>query len=333
MTSNASQTAIHPAADSAAALIDQLARVMYVGAAAIFLVVIALALIGVYASARRVDARKWVIGGGLVFPSVTLAALLVYSLAVGNGISAIGSSNALQLFLDCFGVAGASTRPEPARLLRIEVIGKQWWWEVRYVQPGADEHIALANEIRIPVDRPVELVLSSADVIHSFWAPSLAGKVDMIPGRTTRLRIQTSEAGTYRAQCAEYCGGQHALMSLVVVAASPGEFAAWLKRQQQPARVPTEPFMKAGYDAFFKGNCHSCHTVRGTAASGTDGPDLTHVGGRRSLGAGVLDNHVGSMAGWIAGAQDIKPGIQMPSDPVFTGVELRALAAWLGSLE
>jgi cytochrome c oxidase subunit 2 len=217
--------------------------------------------------------------------------------------------------------------------LRIEVIGKQWWWEVRYEQPGGGEHIVLANEIRIPVDRPVELVLSSADVIHSFWAPSLAGKVDMIPGRTTRLRIQTSEAGTYRAQCAEYCGGQHALMSLVVVATNPNEFATWLERQRQPAPVPTQEFLKAGYDAFFKGNCQTCHTIRGTSARGTEGPDLTHVGGRRSLGAGVLDNHIGTMAGWIAGAQDIKPGSKMPSEPVFTGVELRALSAWLGSLE
>jgi cytochrome c oxidase subunit II len=238
------------------------------------------------------------------------------------------------LFLDCFGL-GAQQRSQSAddRLLRIHVVGKQWWWEVRYEQFGRDDHIVLANEIHIPIDRPVELVLSSTDVIHSFWAPSLAGKVDMIPGRTTKLRIQTSALGTFRAQCAEYCGGQHAWMALFVVAQSPDDFAAWLIRQARPVIVPHDEFLKLGYEAFFKGDCHECHTIRGTPAAGIDGPDLTHVGGRTSLGAGMLNNHIGTMAGWIAGAQDIKPGVSMPSPPIYTGVELRALSAWLGSLE
>jgi cytochrome c oxidase subunit 2 len=333
MEPSTAQSALHPAAGSGAALIDQLAWVMYIGATAIFAVVIVLAVYGVYGKARRVDMRKWVVGGGLIFPSLTLTALLVYSLAVGNGLSAIGSSSALQLFLDCFGVASTSTQAQADRLLRIEVVGKQWWWEVRYERPDGTDRVVLANEIRLPVDRPVELVLSTADVIHSFWAPALAGKVDMIPGRTTRLLLTTSEAGTYRAQCAEYCGGQHALMALFVIAQRPDEFAAWLERQREPALVPTDEFLKTGYDAFFKGDCHACHTIRGTPANGTEGPDLTHVGGRRSLGAGVLDNHVGTMAGWIAGAQDLKPGNHMPSMNVYTGDELRALSQWLESLE
>lgn len=332
MAPSTAQSAMHPAADSGAALIDELARVMYVGAAAIFIVVMVLAIYGVYAKARRIDSRKWVIGGGLIFPSVTLTALLVYSLAVGNGLSAIGSSNALQLFLECFGVSSASSSVAPNRLLRIEVVAKQWWWEVRYPQPDGTQRIVLANEVRFPVNRAVELELSTSDVLHSFWAPSLAGKVDMIPGRTTRLKLQTSDAGIYRAQCAEYCGGQHALMSLFVIAQSEDEFAAWLAQQARPAVALTKEH-QLGYDAFFKGDCHTCHTVRGTPATGDDGPDLTHVGSRHSLGAGVLNNHIGTMAGWIAGAQGIKPGNKMPSDPVFTGEELRALAAWLGSLE
>jgi cytochrome c oxidase subunit 2 len=333
MSPSTAQSALHPAADSGAALIDELARVMYVGATAIFIVVMALAIYGVVAKSRPVDTRKWVIGAGLIFPAVTLTALLVYSLAVGNGLSAIGSSNALRLILECFGVASASSQAPPEKVLRIEVVGKQWWWEVRYEQPGSTERVVLANEIRLPIDRPVELVLSTSDVIHSFWAPALAGKVDMLPGRTTRLRIQTSEAGTYRALCAEYCGGQHALMALFVIAEPQSDFAAWLERQREPVRAPTDELMRIGYDAFFKGDCHTCHTIRGTPANGTNGPDLTHVGGRRSLAAGVLNNHVGTMAGWIAGAQEIKPGNKMPSEPVFTGVELRALSAWLGSLE
>lgn len=333
MKPSTAQSAMHPAADSGAALIDELARVMYIGATAIFVVVMALAIYGVVAKARDVDDRKWIIGGGFVFPAVTLTALLMYSLAVGNGLTAIGTSNALQLFLECFGVSTASSQAARDDVLRIEVVGKQWWWEVRYPQAEGTDRIVLANEIRFPINRPVELVLSTSDVIHSFWAPSLAGKVDMIPGRTTRLRIQTSEVGTYRAQCAEYCGGQHALMSLFVIAHEASEFDAWLQRQSAVARVPNDPVLKVGYDAFFKGDCHTCHTIRGTPAAGTDGPDLTHVGGRHSLAAGVLNNHIGTMAGWIAGAQDIKPGNKMPSEPIYTGVELRALSMWLGSLE
>lgn len=334
MESRAASSAIDPAANSGAELIDQLGSVLYIGGAAIFVAVMILALYGVYGRGRAINAQRWIIGGGLIFPAVTLTVLLVYSLAVGNALTAIGTSNALQLFLECFGVGNTSAaRPASDGILRIHVIGKQWWWEVRYEQPGSDEHIVLANEIRLPTNQAVELVLSTTDVIHSFWAPALAGKVDMIPGRTTRLRLQTSEEGTFRALCAEYCGGQHALMALFVVAQDASEFNAWLARQRQPIAVPTDPFLKLGHDAFFKGDCHTCHTVRGTSAAATDGPDLTHVGSRKSLAAGVLNNHIGTMAGWIAGPQDVKPGNKMPETPVFTGTELRALSAWLGSLQ
>jgi cytochrome c oxidase subunit 2 len=334
MESQAASSVIDPAANSGAELIDQLGNVLYVGGAAIFVVVMILAVYGVYGRSRAINAQRWIIGGGLVFPAVTLTVLLVYSLAIGNGLSAIGTSNALQLFLECFGGGSQSAaRPPPDGLLRVHVIAKQWWWEVRYEQPGSDESIVLANEIRLPANQPVELVLSTSDVIHSFWAPSLAGKVDMIPGRTTRLRLQTSEEGTFRALCAEYCGGQHALMALFVVTQDPSEFNAWLARQKQSIAAPSDPFLKLGHDVFFKGDCHTCHTIRGTAANATDGPDLTHVGSRKSLAAGVLNNHIGTMAGWIAGPQDVKPGNKMPETPVFTGTELRALSAWLGSLQ
>jgi cytochrome c oxidase subunit 2 len=334
MESRAASSVIDPAANSGAELIDQLGTVLYVGGGAIFVVVMILAIYGVYGRGRAINAQRWIIGGGLIFPAVTLTVLLVYSLAVGNGLSAIGTSNALQLFLECFGVGNRSAAGATSDgVLRVHVIGKQWWWEVRYEQPGSDERVVLANEIRLPTNQAVELVLSTTDVIHSFWAPSLAGKVDMIPGRTTRLRLQTSEEGTYRALCAEYCGGQHALMTLFVVTEDPSEFKAWLARQKQPIAAPSDPFLKAGYDAFFKGDCHTCHTVRGTPANAKDGPDLTHVGGRKSLAAGVLNNHIGTMAGWIAGPQDVKPGNKMPETPVFTGTELRALSAWLGSLQ
>ena len=312
MESHAASSVLDAAANSGAAPIDQLGSVLYVGGAVIFAVVMILAVYGVYGRRRQINARWWIIGGGLVFPAVTLTVLLVYSLAVGNGVTADHSS---------------------ANILRIHVIGKQWWWEVRYQQPGSDEYIVLANEIRLPTNQPVELVLSTSDVIHSFWAPSLAGKMDMIPGRTTRLRLKTSEQGMFRAVCAEYCGGQHALMALFVVAQDANEFNAWLARQRQPVSAPADPFLKLGQDAFFKGDCDSCHTVRGTPASATHGPDLTHVGSRKSLAAGVLNNHIGTMAGWIAGPQEVKPGSKMPETSVFTGTELRALSAWLGSLQ
>ena len=335
MESQQTLSSLRPAANSGAALIDQLGTVLYVGCAIIFIVVMALAVYGVFARARAINARVWIMSGGLAFPIVTLTVLLVYSLAIGNGLNAIGSSRALQLFLECFGgdAANAVSRPPEGGVLRVHVVGKQWWWEVRYEQPGGGEPIVLANEIRIPVNRPVELLLSSTDVIHSFWAPALAGKVDMIPGRTTRLRIQSSEEGTFRAVCAEYCGGQHALMALVVVAQNPQAFAAWLAHQARPASEPEDPFLRLGKEAFFKGDCHTCHVIRGTAANGQDGPDLTHVGSRATLAAGTLNNHIGTMGGWIAGTQEVKPGAKMPATLIYTGTELRALSAWLESLE
>jgi cytochrome c oxidase subunit 2 len=326
-------SALEPASGSGAELIDQLGTALYVGGALIFVVVMVLVIYGVFAKGRPIRARYWILGGGLAFPAFTLTVLLMYSLAVGNGLNAIGSSSALQLFLDCFGLGDARARAPEDDVLRIHVVGKQWWWEVRYEQRGRGEPVVLANEIRMPTHQPVELVLSTTDVIHSFWAPSLAGKVDMIPGRTTRLRLQTTEAGTFRALCAEYCGGQHALMALFVVTQRGDDFDAWLAHQETPVVEPSDSFLKVGYDAFFRGECHSCHTIRGTPADGTAGPDLTHVGGRKSLAAGTLNNHIGTMAGWIAGAQDVKPGNKMPSSLAYSGVELRALSAWLGSLE
>lgn len=325
-----SQNALRGAEGSAAELIGDLGAVMYIGAGAILLLVLCLVVYGVAGRPRNVTERYWIIGGGLIFPVVTLSVLLIYSLAVGNALSAIGSRNALQLFLECFGGGDAQARGADERMLRVHITGKQWWWEVRYEY---SDDAVLANELRLPLDRPVELILTTTDVIHSLWIPTLAGKVDMIPGRTTRLRVQTSEEGRFMGLCAEYCGGQHALMKFVVVALPSQQFDAWLARQARPASVPSDPLLRRGYDAFFAGKCQDCHAVRGTPATSTLGPDLTHVGGRESLAAGVLDNHIGTMAGWIAGAQDLKPGNAMPSMPVYTGEDLRALSAWLGSLE
>ena len=335
MTEARIQSVLHAAPGSGAELLSELGIVLYAGATLIFVVVIALVLHATFARRLRAGTRAWVIGGGIVFPAITLFLLLNYSIAVGSAVSAIDSGTALRLLLDCFGIDSKSRIPPPAPgALRIHVVGKQWWWDVRYeVRRGDTSSIVLANELRVPVDEPVELLLSTSDVIHSFWVPSLAGKVDMIPGRTNRLVIRTSEPGVYRGQCAEYCGGQHALMALYVMAQSRADFEAWLERQAQPVEAPQDALLRSGYDAFFKGRCSECHTVRGTPANGVGGPDLTHVGSRHSLAAGTLRNHIGTMAGWVAGPQDIKPGNAMPDSEEYTGRELRALSAWLESLE
>jgi cytochrome c oxidase subunit 2 len=214
----------------------------------------------------------------------------------------------------------------------VQAIGRQWWWDFRYTTPEGSA-IALANELHIPVGQPVEIVLATDDVIHSFWVPALAGKVDMVPGRTNRLVMTAATTGVYRGQCAEYCGLQHALMAFVVVAQPAPQFREWLAAQARPARAPTDAFRRRGQRLFFAARCQECHAIRGTAAEGRSGPDLTHVGSRLTLGAGILDNHAGTMAGWIAGAQDLKRGNAMPSMNVFAGEDLRAVAAYLSGLK
>ena len=304
------QSTLDPAPGSAAWPIDELGLILYAGAAVILAVVCILAITGVVAGPRRVDARRWLLVGGLILPAVLLVALFLYALGIGNALIAHESPGAL----------------------RIHVTGKQWWWEVRY-EDSEDTGVLLANELHIPLGRPVEILLASSDVIHSFWVPALAGKVDMIPGRTTRLVIQSDRVGTWRGQCAEYCGAQHALMAFHVVAEPAADFEAWLARQARDAPPPSDPRLQLGHDLFFDAGCAACHAIRGTAAVGRLGPDLTHVGSRNSLAAGTLGNHVGTMAGWIAGTQDLKPGSLMPSSSSLTGPELRALSAWLESLE
>lgn len=323
------QSALDTALGSSAALLEQLGMALYVGAGMIFIVVMGLVVYAAFGPAHPIRGRYWIIVGGIVIPALTLSALLIYSIAITNSIGAIGGDAGSPSLLTTFKTVFQNTSP----LLRVQVVGKQWWWEVRYQAPDGGTEIVLANELHVPVGQPVEVLLYSSDVIHSFWAPSLAGKVDMIPGRVNRLVIRTNQAGIYRGQCAEFCGGQHALMAFDVIAESRAEFNAWLARQARSVNIPDDPFLREGYEAFFRGKCHECHAIRGTAATAQMGPDLTHVGGRHSLAAGVLDNHIGTMAGWIVGAQDIKAGNFMPSMNVYDGRELRAVSAWLGSLK
>jgi cytochrome c oxidase subunit 2 len=249
MSETGLQSALDAAPDSGAAILEELGFVLYAGGAAIFLAVMILVLHATFSSARRASTRAWVIGGGIVLPAVTLFVLLIYSVAVGSAVSALESGTLLRLVLDCFGIDSNARIPPPVPgALRIHIVGTQWWWDVRYQTASDDTRdVVLANELRIPVNEPVEVMLTSADVIHSFWAPSLAGKVDMIPGRTNRLVIRTSAPGVYRGQCAEYCGGQHALMALYVIAEPRDRFEQWLREQRQPVGEPDDDFLKLGY--------------------------------------------------------------------------------------
>ena len=213
--------------------------------------------------------------------------------------------------------------------VRIEVTGEQWWWRVVYAGPRP---VVSANEIRIPVGQPVDFTLKAVDVIHSFWVPSLGGKVDMIPGRTTRLRLTAERAGVYRGQCAEYCGGPHALMALNVIAMPRGDYDAWLALAVEPKAARLSDIEQRGRSLFLAAGCGTCHAVRGTDAAGTIGPDLTDFGARGSVGIDTLPLTAENVAGFIREGQHIKPGNRMPEFRIFSPAEQTALVNYLMAL-
>jgi cytochrome c oxidase subunit 2 len=297
------QSALEPHGPEAAAIAG-LTWVMVAGAAAVLALVVALAALALRAPRPWLARPSAIMAGGVALPAVVLLALLVYaSIAVPRPFSA---------------------EPPAAR---VEVVGRQWWWEVTYLDERGARDFATANEIRIPAGRPVELLLASGDVLHSFWVPALAGKLDLIPGRTNHLRIAADTAGVYRGQCAEYCGGPHALMALHVVAEPPADFEAWRAAQ----RAAAAPAASRG-QSLFASMCASCHTVRGTAAAGTRGPDLTHVASRVALAAGALANDRESMQRWITAGQHVKPGNLMPDFPRLAREDAAALADYMAAL-
>ena len=215
--------------------------------------------------------------------------------------------------------------------LNLKVTAQQWWWQIEYQNEDPSQIITTANEIHIPVGRPVTLELNAADVIHSFWVPSLMGKQDMIPGRKTLLTIQADRPGLYRGQCAEFCGLEHAKMAVLVFAEPQDEFEAWRRRQLESAKTPAAPDRKRGMDIFVHGACASCHTVAGTEAAGQVGPDLTHFGGRATIAAGALQNSAHNLERWLADPQEIKPGANMPEVPM-SAADRAALVAYLKGL-
>jgi cytochrome c oxidase subunit 2 len=214
----------------------------------------------------------------------------------------------------------------------VRVTGHQWWWRIQYRDPASGGWIETANELHLPAGRTARIALGSADVIHSFWVPNVAGKMDVIPGRTNVIDVSPHRIGWFRGQCAEFCGAQHAHMAFDVKVESPAEFAAWLASQARPATPPADPAMARGMAVVTGGQCAMCHVVRGTAAVGRAGPDLTHVGARRSIAAGTLPMSRGAMQGWIAQPQALKPGTMMPAVSL-TPADVDAVSRYLVSLQ
>jgi cytochrome c oxidase subunit 2 len=250
--------------------------------------------------------RLLVIVGGIVIPLIILLIIFGFTLRTMAALAATDTSDEVI----------------------VEIVGHQWWWEVNYPLQG----VTTANEIHIPVGYPIELKVTSADVIHSFWVPELHGKIDLIPGQTNSFWLQADEPGVYYGECAEFCGLQHAKMALVVVAQPEEALVTWLEQQQQPATQVMDSTLVEGQQIFLGSACSQCHTINGTTATGDLGPDLTHLASRLTLAAGTLKNNQGNLAGWIINPQHLKPGNKMPPTNL-TGPELQALLAYLESLE
>jgi len=296
------------AAGSAASLSLESIWLLTAVVAAVFVLIAALTFHALRRP-RPVREKLWVMGGGLAFPAVVLSLLFAYSAARSVAL----------------------LKPAPDDALLVTVVAHGWWWEVRYRGPDGRDVVS-ANEVRLPVGRPVRLALTASDVIHSFWVPQLAGKVDMVPGRINHLALVAQRAGIYRGQCAEFCGVQHARMALQVVVLETQAFDAWLAAEARDAVAPTTERARAGAALFLQSGCAACHTVRGVSVGATVAPDLTHVAARGTLGAGTLANEPGAMLAWIAGVQTLKPGAAMPSFSHLPPETLAALTAYLEGL-
>ncbi|MBD8679453.1 cytochrome c oxidase subunit II [Sphingomonas sp. CFBP 13720] len=293
-----------------ASTVRHLTIVMLIGAIVIAAGVAVLMVIAVRAPEGKLTLPKgmrligW-LGG--VIPTIVLLSLLLYSLP--------------------------AMRPLPVANtdLRIAVQGEQFWWRVRY-QPSGAPPVVTANEIRVPVGRVVQFDLTAGDVIHSFWIPGLAGKMDMIPGRTNRLVVKATKAGRFRGVCTEFCGLSHALMAFEVVAMPPAAFDAWLAGQRRPA-APATAAANPGARVFAAQGCAGCHAIVGTDAQGVIGPDLTHVGSRAALGAGTVPMTRAALTRFIVNAPAVKPGSRMPAYPHLSPADADAIAAYLESLQ
>jgi cytochrome c oxidase subunit 2 len=285
---------------------------------AVYLLVVGFLLYAVWRGHRRAEnaegteaegrLTRWV-GGAVAATAVVLLGLLVHDFRTGRALAAFAGPDALS----------------------IRVTGHQWWWEVEYLDPEPDRRVTTANEIHIPVGRKVRLQVASRDVIHSFWAPNLHGKLDLIPGYLGTTFLQADRPGVYGGRCAEFCGLQHAHMDFRIIAEPPDRFAAWYERQLRPAPPPADPLQLKGQQVFLSKGCVLCHTIRGTPAGSRVGPDLTHLAVRATIAAGTLPNTRGNLGGWVLDPQRIKPGARMPPNQLAPD-ELHALLSYLESL-
>ena len=253
--------------------------------------------------------RRLILFGGVVVPTVLLLAVAVLGLSLMAELR--------------------SAVPE----MTVRITGEQYWWRAEYLDPDGSVVLETANEIVIPKDAAVALELVTADVIHSFWVPALAGKVDMIPGRVNRLVLEARRTGTFRGQCAEFCGDSHALMALRVRVLDPPGYAAWQDRERRAAAVPETAEERRGQSLFLAYGCGACHRIRGTPAAGRVGPDLTHLAARARLAADTLANEPASLLSWLRHPQTIKPGVEMPSFAMLEHGQLGAIVGYLRSLE
>jgi len=294
-----------------AAQVRAMTVVLLIGAAVIAVVMSALIVAAVRAPEGRMGHRggmRLVLWAGAVVPTVILAAVLVWALPAMRP-AAVGPAD-----------------------LRIRVEGQQFWWRVMY-RPGADP-VESANAIRLPVGRRVMLELDGGDVVHSFWVPGLAGKMDMIPGRTNLLPVRAERPGRYRGVCAEFCGLSHALMAFEVVAMEPAAFDRWLAAEARPvAADPNDAAVRRGARLFAANGCGGCHALRGTGERGRIGPDLTHIGNRATVGAGILPMTTADLSRFIRAPQSIKPGVRMPAYPQIGDADAVAIARYLQALK
>ena len=255
--------------------------------------------------ASRLTDGSFVWFGGIVMPVVVLLVIAVLTVTTT-----------------------AALRKPSRSALHVQIVGHDWWWDVRY--PGTSIHVA--NEFHLPVGTPIDIRLTSADVIHSFWVPQIGGKVDLIPGQPNDFRFTITKPGLYRGQCAEYCGLQHANMALYVHADPPGLYERWVAAHRDPPSEPASDLAARGAVAFQAQSCAGCHTVRGTQAQGTRGPNLTDFGSRRSIGAGTIVNTPTRLARWMVDAQQFKPGARMPPISLSTR-DVDSIVAYLESLK
>jgi cytochrome c oxidase subunit II len=300
-------------------LIGRLWDAMYLVSAAVFVLVVLALLLGAFrrgggetpeTDPRRERSLTTAVSVATALTVLILFGFLVYDVAVGRQL----------------------TRGFGKEALQVRVVGHQWWWELQYRDSVAHNWFTTANELHIPVGRPVVLELLSTDVIHSFWPPTVSQKRDLIPGKDNSLWLQADTPGVYRGQCAEYCGQQHAKMGFLVIAQRPDSFAGWLARQRDTALTPTTELARRGQEVFLASSCVMCHAIAGTPAGSRVGPDLTHLASRRTIAAGTLPNTRGNLAGWIIDPQKIKPGTRMPPTQL-KPADLQTLLAYLETLK